>query len=704
MLQRDPQGPAGPTSAACSAPASPSCLGVAFLSGTLVLGDTMRADFDDLFADANAGTDAVVRSAADHRGRRRPRPDAAAARSPASLVDRLRGVDGVAAAEPSIDGLRPAHRHRRRADRRQRARRRLAGNWIDDPDAQPLPAWPRAGRPQAPDEVVIDRGAADDGELAVGDTTTVQTPEPVRGDHRRHRHLRRPATASAGATFTAFTLAGAERLPDRAAGPAASVHRGPRRARRQPATALARPRSPAACRRRSRRSPAPSSPPRSTDEHRRRLPRLLHDVPAGVRRRRPAGGHASASTTRSRSSSPSAAGSRRCCGRSARPGARSLDSVVVEAAAHRAWWPRPSAWLAGVGIAGLGLKALFDGFGLRAARRRAGLRAGTAVAVAWLVGIVVTLVAGVCPGGQGLPGRRPSPPCATTAVDRTGASRVAGRRRRRCVTAVGVAVVLLRRHGDGDGALALAGLGAVADHRRRGGARARRGPAGQPASSAGRCARLRGVHRRRWPGRTPCATPGAPSGTAAALMVGVGVVTLFTVFAASLKASVDDTRRRVLRRRPGRQRRRASAAAACAPAWPGHLAELPEVAARRRPRAAAPPWSTARAGDVTVADVASLAHGARPRRARRARWPSVGADAAGRVRPTPPRTTAGRSARGARHASPTAPPPTSPSAPIYDRRRPHRRPTIVTGPAWAPHAAPGRRQPRAGRARPTASA
>ena len=34
--------------------------------------------------------------------------------------------------------------------------------------------------------------------------------------------------------------------------------------------------------------------------------------------------------------------------------------------------------------------------------------------------------------------------------------------------------------------------------------------------------------------------PRRTSGSAAALMVGVGVVTLFTVFAASLKASVDD--------------------------------------------------------------------------------------------------------------------------------------------------------------------
>lgn len=38
-------------------------LGVAFLAGTLVMGDTLRASFDTMFADAASGTDAVVRSA-----------------------------------------------------------------------------------------------------------------------------------------------------------------------------------------------------------------------------------------------------------------------------------------------------------------------------------------------------------------------------------------------------------------------------------------------------------------------------------------------------------------------------------------------------------------------------------------------------------------------------------------------------------------
>src|SRR4029079_11026624 len=37
-------------------------LGVSFLAGALVLGSTLARNFDSLFSDANAGTDAAVRS------------------------------------------------------------------------------------------------------------------------------------------------------------------------------------------------------------------------------------------------------------------------------------------------------------------------------------------------------------------------------------------------------------------------------------------------------------------------------------------------------------------------------------------------------------------------------------------------------------------------------------------------------------------
>ena len=132
-----------------------------------------------------------------------------------------------------------------------------------------------------------------------------------------------------GVTFTAFT-------PDD--GPAAAAR--PRRPRRsaswsRPAAASARTSWP--------RGSTPSLPDgveaitgaelteEQLDDIEPRLPRLLRDVPAGVRRRSPCSSPPSASTTRSRSSWPSAPASRPCCGPSAPRGARSLGAVLLEA-------------------------------------------------------------------------------------------------------------------------------------------------------------------------------------------------------------------------------------------------------------------------------------------------------------------------------------------------------------------------------------
>src|SRR5215204_1136393 len=75
-------------------------LGVAFLSGTLMLGDTLQNSFDNLFADANAGTDVVVQRTQDIDS------DYA---SEAGVIDgsiarEIAQIDGVAAAEPFVQG------------------------------------------------------------------------------------------------------------------------------------------------------------------------------------------------------------------------------------------------------------------------------------------------------------------------------------------------------------------------------------------------------------------------------------------------------------------------------------------------------------------------------------------------------------------------------------------------------------------------
>src|SRR5512132_3947416 len=78
-------------------------LGVAFIAGTLVLTDTITKTFDDLFTDALADTDAMVRAKASFDdpngfGELRGRIDA-------SLLDEVAAVDGVAAASGDVWGF-----------------------------------------------------------------------------------------------------------------------------------------------------------------------------------------------------------------------------------------------------------------------------------------------------------------------------------------------------------------------------------------------------------------------------------------------------------------------------------------------------------------------------------------------------------------------------------------------------------------------
>jgi putative ABC transport system permease protein len=148
-------------------------LGVAFLSGTLVLGDTMTNGFSDMFGEANAGTDALVRSnievgEADFAER---------GLIDRSLVDDIAAVDGVAAVASRIEGIARIVG----ADGDPiggNGPPTIGANWIEDDQLNPYDlAEGRA--PASPGEVIIDKAAAEQGDLAVGDTTVVRTPDPI---------------------------------------------------------------------------------------------------------------------------------------------------------------------------------------------------------------------------------------------------------------------------------------------------------------------------------------------------------------------------------------------------------------------------------------------------------------------------------------------------------------------------------------------
>jgi putative ABC transport system permease protein len=496
-------------------------LGVSFLSGTLVLGQTLQRNFDGLFADANAGTDAVVRSATKINS------DAGFERGPmsAATVERVRAVDGVASVAPYVEG------YGQLLDKAGKAiggngPPRIAASWIADPD---LNAYRLVeGRaPRGEDEVVINRGAAKSGKLSVGDTTTLQTPRPV-----RVRIVGIATFASADgfgeSTYTAFALPAAQRLVLSRTDRISSIR-------------------------------VKAAFGTSQEQLVARLQRVL---PRGMQ------ALSGRQLTKENTDDISAEflGQLRAfllvfAGIALLVGAFSIYNTLSILAAQRT---RESALLRALGasrrqvleaqltesliigllasLAGLGggiaiatlLKALFSAFGGALPDGGLVFTPGTAI-VAIAVGVLVTMVAGV------LPARRASrvPPIAALREAATEAPTVSRPRLLGGIglTAAGILAVLLGAVGGGSAAVTGAGavltlVGMIVS----GPAAARQvstllgSPLPRLSGTPGRLAR---GNAERNPQRT--------AATAAALMVGVAVVSLSAVLAGSLKASIQDS-------------------------------------------------------------------------------------------------------------------------------------------------------------------
>jgi putative ABC transport system permease protein len=146
-------------------------LGVAFLSGTMVLSDTVTRTFDNLFADVNKGTDAWVRSSDSIEGDF----DSVRARVDEHLVQTIAGVDGVKAAEGQVMGFgQIVGKNGKPIGNPGMGAPTFGGNWSTVAGLNPFRLV--AGRaPVADDDVVVDKKSADDGKLRVGDRTTVLT-------------------------------------------------------------------------------------------------------------------------------------------------------------------------------------------------------------------------------------------------------------------------------------------------------------------------------------------------------------------------------------------------------------------------------------------------------------------------------------------------------------------------------------------------
>src|SRR5918995_6318677 len=154
-------------------------LGVAFMSGTMVLTDTISKTFDNLFADVNRGTDAYVRSAQSLSSgfggpARRQR-----GRIPASLLPEIQSVPDAAAAEGNLQFY--AQLVDKKGDaigNPQQGAPTFGFNWGTVKQLNPYRLEPGGHAPDGPDQVVIDAASAKEAGFKVGDTMTILTQGP----------------------------------------------------------------------------------------------------------------------------------------------------------------------------------------------------------------------------------------------------------------------------------------------------------------------------------------------------------------------------------------------------------------------------------------------------------------------------------------------------------------------------------------------
>ncbi len=146
-------------------------LGVAFTAGTLMLTDTVARTFDDVMGEVYAGIDAVVRGEEQFEG---PMSSGAQrARVDDALVDDVRGVDGVLAAEGSVLGYaRMTGEDGVALGDPASGGPTMGLTWSDDDRLNPLVIT--TGRaPESADEVVVDGPSQEKSGIALGESMTV---------------------------------------------------------------------------------------------------------------------------------------------------------------------------------------------------------------------------------------------------------------------------------------------------------------------------------------------------------------------------------------------------------------------------------------------------------------------------------------------------------------------------------------------------
>lgn len=147
-------------------------LGVAFVSGTFVFTDTINARFETLFDDVYAGVDATVRPVPPEFGAQQGTVEGSL---PESLVAEVAGIDGVDVAAGSVAGFAQIVAPDGEPIGGQ-GPPTLGFSWVEQSALSAVSIEEANGRPPSRDgEVVIDVGTAEANGFSLGDTVSIQT-------------------------------------------------------------------------------------------------------------------------------------------------------------------------------------------------------------------------------------------------------------------------------------------------------------------------------------------------------------------------------------------------------------------------------------------------------------------------------------------------------------------------------------------------
>lgn len=153
-------------------------LGVAFLSGTLVLTDTMGLAFEQLFGKVSAGTDAVVRTQAPYAAQE----GLATSRAPiaASVLPDVSRADGVRTAEGSVSGYALLTDNDGQAILSKGGAPTMGYSMPADEGLRGDVELMSGTAPGGPGEVAIDATSAEENDISLGSTIKVLFQGPTR--------------------------------------------------------------------------------------------------------------------------------------------------------------------------------------------------------------------------------------------------------------------------------------------------------------------------------------------------------------------------------------------------------------------------------------------------------------------------------------------------------------------------------------------